>query len=151
MGAMTLDYAAVTLVSLNHFFDKFVASLFMFWPISQVNTSIILSWTIYIIFPYYTSLRSPHGTVNNLNISHIKLNQDLIYYQQHNKREKINTDIGKLITHQRGRIKGKDNSNNTAQRNPHYSQFQPEYSNDHPKFNPDQFHYILIMGYPHNI
>ena len=34
---------------------------------------------------------SPHGTVNNLNISHLRINQDMNYYQTHNT-SKINQD-----------------------------------------------------------
>ena len=34
---------------------------------------------------------SPHGTVNNLNRSHLRINQDINYYKTHNKSE-INQD-----------------------------------------------------------
>ena len=39
---------------------------------------------------------SPHGTVNNLNSSHLRLNQDLTYYQPHNNIEN-NQDSNRKI------------------------------------------------------
>ena len=133
---MTLKYASLIPKKLNIILPKdslsiFVVVLYIWTQISLQSQWLKLFFDEMWAYKPHTKTKKrknrnsniPHGTMNNLNSSHIFKNQDLAYYQPHIKIEKIKMTIAKLIIHQRGRRKRKENSNNTAQINLHHSSF----------------------------